>query len=477
MINMTSQLLKILNSGVHPGIKAYSMKSNLILMTGIFVAWFGLVAAASAETFTSLLSFDDSVAATIYGGVAISGNTLYGTAYNGSTNGYNGSVYSYTLDGAVNALHLFSGADGQNPVGGVTIAGNTLYGTTQMGGTNHGGVIFKMDLNGSNYMVLKHFSDPQSASGAYPSAGLVLANDLLYGTCARGGAGFGLIFSIKTNGADYTPMRTFAGTDGGYPQAALVLSGDTLYGTATTGSGIGQYGTVFKINTNGTGYSTVHTFAPSEGIYPNSSVVVSGGVVYGTSRAGGSFGEGTVFRVNTDGNNFTNLHHFDGTNGGQTFSGLTLAGSVLYGACSSGGKYGQGNLFRINPDGTGFTVISDFNGTNGSDPYASMILVSNILYGTTDVGGSESNGTIFQLALDQGPSASSITLHPVSGAKIQLDYTGNPGTNYVLEAAYSLSSPVTWAPIATNIAANDGSIHFTNTVTATNTYWRIRSSP
>ena len=39
----------------------------------------------------------------------------------------------------------------------------------------------------------------------------------------------------------------------------LILSGNTLYGTAYYGGSAGN-GTVFALNTNGTGFTTLHTF-------------------------------------------------------------------------------------------------------------------------------------------------------------------------------------------------------------------------
>src|SRR5436190_2664 len=63
-----------------------------------------------------------------------------------------------------------------------------------------------------------------------------------------------------------TAPNTSTNTDGGEPIAGLVLLGNTLYGTATYGGSSGN-GTVFKVNTDGTGFTNLHTFTAGSGPY------------------------------------------------------------------------------------------------------------------------------------------------------------------------------------------------------------------
>ena len=54
-----------------------------------------------------------------------------------------------------------------------------------------------------------------------------------------------------------------------------------------------------------------HTiYSNSDGADPEAGLILSGNTLYGTADAGGSSGNGTVFAVNTDGTGFTNLHSF-----------------------------------------------------------------------------------------------------------------------------------------------------------------------
>src|SRR6266404_4506618 len=105
-------------------------------------------------------------------------------------------------------------------------------------------------------------------------------------------------------------------SEGANPNAGLVLSNNTLYGTAADGGSSG-HGTVFAVNTDGTGFTNLHSFTAFSQIYYNSDgaspwdgLILWGNTLYGTAYSGGSSSFGTVFAVNTDGTGFTNLHSF-----------------------------------------------------------------------------------------------------------------------------------------------------------------------
>ena len=89
-----------------------------------------------------------------------------------------------------------------------------------------------------------------------------------------------------------------SGIDGAYPKAGLILAGNTLYGTTFEGGSSG-YGTVFAINTNGTGFSMLHSFAgaPNEGAKPEAGLTLLGTTLFGTTESGGTIGYGTVFSL------------------------------------------------------------------------------------------------------------------------------------------------------------------------------------
>src|SRR5262249_48650310 len=138
-----------------------------------------------------------------------------------------------------------------------------------------------------------------------------------------------------------------------------------------------------------------------EGAAPYAGLTLSGNVLYGTTIAGGTWGNGTVFQVNTDGTGFTVLRHFDYTNGANPAAMLTLSDGTLYGRTHEGGiagSVGYGTVFKVNTDGTGYTVIGRF--TFNGNPVADVTLSGNVLYGTTYSGGSQYAGTVFKLRTD-----------------------------------------------------------------------------
>src|SRR6185436_15707500 len=103
-------------------------------------------------------------------------------------------------------------------------------------------------------------------------------------------------------------------SDGARPTGNLILAGSTLYGMAGDGGNSG-YGTLFKCNTNGTGFTSLYRFTAipspyytnSDGANPYGGLVLSDNILYGTALYGGSSSNGTVFAVNTNGTGFTNL--------------------------------------------------------------------------------------------------------------------------------------------------------------------------
>ena len=250
-------------------------------------------------------------------------------------------------------LHEFTGVsdDGSVPIGSPTSSGTTLYGVATGGGVSSKGVVFKMNVNGSGYTNLHEFAGG-SGDGDTPIGTLVLSGTTLYGMTRYGGAasGAGVVFKMGTDGSGYTNLHKFAGgtSDGANPYDSLTLSGTTLYGMTSKG-GTSDNGVVFKVNTDGGGYTNLHEFAggSGDGAGPDGSLVLSGTTLYGMARFGGASNKGVVFKVGTDGGGYTNLHEFAGGSGdgANAYSSLNLNGTTLYGVTEHGGVSNAGVVF------------------------------------------------------------------------------------------------------------------------------------
>src|SRR5882724_9204174 len=349
-------------------------------------------------------------------------------------------------------LYGFTGGnDGGAPYAGLILSGNTLYGTTTAGGSSSNGTVFAVNTDGSGFTTLYSFT--RGSDGANPYASLILSSNTLYGTASGGGSsGNGTVFAVNTDGSGFTNLHGFTGgNDGSAPYAGLTLSSNTLYGTTAFGGSSGN-GTVFAVNTDGSGFTNLHGFTGGDdGGIPTASLILSGNILYGTASAGVSSGIGTVFAVNTDGSGFTNLYGFtNGNDGGAPTAGLILSGNTLYGTTTAGGGSGNGTVFAVNTAGSGFANLHRFTGGNdGSDPNAGLILSGNTLYGTAAGGGSSGNGTVFSQILT--PPA--ITTPPAN----ETFYAGSPVT-FTVVAGGTPPLSYQWTFNNTNIVGGTNAI-------------------
>jgi uncharacterized repeat protein (TIGR03803 family) len=244
------------------------------------------------------------------------------------------------------------------------------------------------------HLLLKVFTGSDGAG----QASLTASGSTLYGTTAYGGnSNTGVVFKVNTDGSGFTVLKSFAGGDGAVSLAPLVVANGTLYGTASAGGSAG-YGTVFKLNTDGSGYTVLKHFTGQDGATPQTAVLLVGDTLYGTTVSGG-LGGGTVFRVNTDGSGFAVLKNFTASDADNPAAGVVLSGNTLYGTTEYGGT-GYGAVFRVNTDGSGYAVLKAFGGADGANPRAALALAGNTLYGTTAYGGVSNSGTIFRLNTD-----------------------------------------------------------------------------
>jgi len=189
-------------------------------------------------------------------------------------------------------------------------------------------------MQSQTFTTSKSFGILTNITGFNPQSTLVQGPDgMLYGTATYGEASVaGTIFKIQSDGSGFTVLKLFTNSvEGANPYRGLALSSNVLYGTTGYG-GISNIGTVFKVATDGTGYTVLKNFTGGDGANPfYAGLTLSGSVLYGATYYGGSSNQGTVFKLNTDGTGYTVLKHFTGSDGANPNAGLTLSGTVLYG--------------------------------------------------------------------------------------------------------------------------------------------------
>lgn len=358
--------------------------------------------------------------------LSASDGRLYGTTDAGGTSS-NGTVFAVNLDGSdfTNLVHFTgTGGDGASPLADL-IEGvdGALYGTTYLGGTSNAGTIYKLNQDGGGYAVLLQFAGATSGDGENPFAALKLAGDgALYGTTQLGGTnGGGTIFKLNPDGGGYSILRHFSvtGGEGRYPQCALVETPEGMLCGTTASGGNGEGGTVFTLNKDASGFTTVkgfYAFAGGDGFYPVDTLLgASDGEIYGTTVKGGEYNFGSLFRVNVDGSAYQVLHHFgSGLDGADPRGGLVEGtNGLLYGATYSGGTSNAGTIFSVNKNGSDYTVLLNFgaNTNDAKNPFGGLIQAADgRFFGTTVLGGTNNAGTIFRINSDGGSYAILLSL-------------------------------------------------------------------
>lgn len=290
--------------------------------------------------------------------------------------------------------------------------GTTPWGGSSQGICGFGfpcGVVFKLDTAGNETVLYNFCSQTNCADGVQPSNPLILdAAGNLYG------ATLGEVFKIDTTGA-LTVLHNFTGypTDGATAATNLVRDAQgNLYGTTYQGGAYGQ-GVAFKLTPKGR--ETLYSFPGGErGQNPYGGLIRDAqGNLYGTTLYGGNVGGascgtngcGTVFELNAEGREKTDLYSFTGANGDGATPYASLvrdAEGNLYGTTFAGGAYGQGTVFKVDKTGKETVLHSFCSGgfpcADGQQPTTGVVLdAAGNLYGTTAGGGANFFGVVYKI--------------------------------------------------------------------------------
>lgn len=334
------------------------------------------------------------------GSLLLSDATLFGTTASGGSSNC-GTVFRLNADGSdYRVLRQFTGRDGAKPFPTLVLSDATLYGRTSEGGVSNRGTVFKINTDGSGFALLREFTDSDVAN---VPRNLALAGESLYGVAYNGGcSNRGAICKLKTDGSEFAVIKDFtdpveggAGySEGCLPGGLLAASGTTLYGS-TVGGGASSEGGIFKINTDGTGYTVLKQGSFAEGGHFTGGVIVSGNTLYGASPWGGG-GIGAIFRLSTDGRDFSILrscHPFEV----HMASSLAVSGSWLCVVSQQLSTSNNSVIFILSTNGSHFNLLKRFNDAEG--PPRGLVMSGTTLYGVTSLGGHSNRGTIFGINL------------------------------------------------------------------------------
>jgi len=390
--------------------QSLSLELGTVTLLFLAAALTGVTLGAHAQTFTSLYSFQCQPDGDgPWGSLTLdAAGNLYGTTFGGGNYDL-GTVFKISPQGVETILHHFTGADGANPqnVNLVFDAAGNLYGTTIFGGPNsNGGVVFKLEPDGTE-TTLHNFRGPD---GEAPHGLSIDQGGNLYGTTALGGlyrhcaffSSCGTVFKITTKGTE--TLYKFTGSPGpSTPDIGVTLDPEgNLYGTSEYG-GTEGYGTVFEVNS--AGYETVLlNLHGTAGQYPISGLLrTAGGRLYGTSYEGAASDKGAVWKIDGPGK-ATVLHQFGGAPDGAGPVGTLIEDSAgqLFGTTANGGtgqcNLGCGTIYEISAAGVESVLYSFPDQNGGFAPEAGLVMGSaGNLYGTTKDGGNGTGcGTVFK---------------------------------------------------------------------------------
>jgi len=175
------------------------------------------------------------------------------------------------------------------------------------------------------------------------------------------------------------------------------------------------------------------------------------GYLYGAAFSGGSANFGTLFKVSTNGA-YVPLHTFIGSESGSPYGGLIEGSDAnLYGT-TYGAYAGHGSVFRVTPSGA-FTNLVLFGGANGRVPVGRLLQAADgNFYGTTSLGGVSDLGTVFKLSVPLPPVIKALTL---TNGSVTITWSAVAGQTYLAQYSDDLTQ-TNWTSFIKSTVADGG---------------------
>ena len=247
---------------------------------------------------------------------------MYGvTTYGGNNACHNGCGTLFYIDpnGNYQQLYKFTGAsDGANPVYPLTVGGYEygFFGTTSS-------TIFNYNLPRNTLNVVHSFN--QQNDGAFPSSKIFQDGAFFYGTTYFGGVNNGgIVYRINYDGSNYIKIHEFGGNNdinGSNPIGDLVIHRNTTPATpgdifGVTAAGGNNFGGVLYEITSDNKYIVLYNFSSFSGRIPKNGITQGiDNLLYGTLNYNALNGKGSIFTFSPEKNIFNNLYNFSSEDG------------------------------------------------------------------------------------------------------------------------------------------------------------------
>jgi RNA polymerase sigma factor (sigma-70 family) len=305
------------------------------------------------------------------------GNLWGGTRYATAITRGSGNVFKADrTSGQITSMFFFSGKQGSHPGG--PLRGPMLLdgaggfiGACNFGGIADFGTLFRVETRTGSYTMLRDLADLATfKDGSEPRGRLTSGDDgCLWGTAQNSGARHcGTVFKFNPITDSLVTIADFTGNSGSckgsYPRAGLTSDGHGGLWGVTTGGGINERGTIYKIDERTNTFETVHEFGlPNKrpgpaGTGPETELVDDHrGFLWGTTRT-------SVFKINIQTHALKVIARFTGERGplhGIEPEALALDGrGFIWGAAfGEPRRTTPGTIFKIDVVTDALTVIED----------------------------------------------------------------------------------------------------------------------
>ena len=346
--------------------------------------------------FQKMYDFNSNDGGKPLSGLTLANGKLYGFTTFGGPASNPGAIVGlgsfFEFNPLTNSLTVIESIDDKSKIGHsinhspLLTTGGLLYFASREVGIDSRSVLSMYDPNSSTLTILDTLT---SSEGSIQAKLMQASNGHIYVTTANGNANnYGGVIRWNTNSNQIEVLHSSQGPNFGvnspkeyYNSRSPLLEGSdgSLYGLSLLGGdfvgtndlGLGCF---FKIELDGSGYSTLKTFdkqLQDKGFLPYGGLLEKNGVIYGTTSEEGepNVNSGTIFSYTISNGtfDFIKILNLEGTRPKGTLT--ESPNGRFYFTTTGEPSINSGNLIEFNPINGDATQRYTFGGINGVMPY------------------------------------------------------------------------------------------------------------